>query len=195
VSLVRDQNHAVQLFDTPESRGDAVFAFVRDGLLAGDTVLVVVTTSQLAPLIRRCRENGIDLNAARAASWITLLDANETLASILRRERPEWNAFERSIGTLVRQLAARGGRLRIYGEMVDILARPGEFDAAAELEAFWNRLQERHAFTLFCGYSAEHFGNPKDRVALRHICELHSHVQSDPRDVLGNFLLKNPSPC
>jgi hypothetical protein len=192
---VQDPNHAVQLFDSAESRLDAVFGFLRDGLLGGDHVLIVATAHTWDALARRCHDDGVDIAAAHTAGWLTVRDANEVLALFMEGDRPDWDVFNASVGALVRSLSRGGVRLRIYGEMVDLLVRANEFTAAECLEQFWNRLGHQHRFQLFCGYSAEHFGNPRDRAALQRICQLHTHVQSDPRDVLGNFLLKAPSAC
>ena len=192
---VHDRPHIVQLFDSKESRGDALFTFVRDGLLAGDSVLVVTTAAHRELLFRLCHERGVNIDAARAGHSLTVMDANEALARLMSIELPDWVLFNTYVGALVRRLRANGSRLRIYGEMVDVLAHAGEYHAARVLEELWNRLQEREPFTLLCGYSSEHFGNPRDRDALRHICRLHTSVQSDPRDILGDFLLRPPSPC
>jgi hypothetical protein len=195
VFVASESRHIVQLFDSPETRADAVFAFAREGLLAGDNVLIVMTATHTESLLQRCRENGLDVDGAGDAGWLTLVDANETLARLMSTDRPDWVRFNASVGVMVRRLLKQGSRLRIYGEMVDILARANEFDAAQTLERFWNALQEREPFTLFCGYSAEHFGNPRDHATLRDICQLHTAVQADPRDILGNFLLRPRSAC
>jgi hypothetical protein len=195
VMPVADRAHVVQLFDTIESRGDALFAFVRDGLLAGDAVVVVATAVHREWLGRLCRERGVDVDTAIAEGRFTMLDAHESLARLMSIELPDWVLFNTYVGGLVRRLRKKGARLRLYGEMVDVLARGGEHHAARVLEEFWNRLQECESFTLLCGYSSEHFGHPRDRETLRHICRLHTSVRSDPRDILGDFLLRPPSAC
>jgi hypothetical protein len=90
---------------------------------------------------------------------------------------------------LIRQLSANGKPLRIYGEMVNVLAAQGEYQAAHQLEELWNDLGRRNRFTLFCGYAASHFGDPRTAEALHGICDTHSQVLSSPQDVLGSFLL------
>ena len=65
----------------------------------------------------------------------------------------------------------------------------GDIMGAHDLEELWNALGEREAFTLFCGYSTVHFGDPRSGNALRQICQLHSHVHMSPRDLLGSFLV------
>jgi KaiC/GvpD/RAD55 family RecA-like ATPase len=192
---VSDRTHVVQLFDTIESRGDSLFVFVRDGLLAGDAVVVVATAVHRELLRQLCRERGVEIDTALAEGSLTLLDAHESLARIMSIELPDWVLFNTYVGALLRRLGANSRRLRIYGEMVDVLARAGEYHAARVLEEYWNRLQQRESFALFCGYSSEHFGNARERGTLRHICRLHTAVRSDPRDILGDFLLRPPSAC
>ena len=184
------QGHVVQLFDTSASVAERVVAFVRDGLLEGDVVLLVITPQHWQDISARCRETGIDVEASIGAGWLTVRDASEALARLTHRGQPDWSLFERTVGAQVRHLCANGTRLRVYGEMVDLLAREGEFAAAERLEGFWNRLAAREVFTLLCGYSAEHFGNPRDGESLHRICQMHSHAQTDPGDVLGTFLLR-----
>jgi hypothetical protein len=44
-------------------------------------------------------------------------------------------------------------------------------------------------FTLFCGYSAVHFGDPRSAAALQAICRAHTHVRASSDDDLGAFLM------
>jgi hypothetical protein len=188
-------SHTVQFFDDIGSLADGVFAVVRDGLLAGDPVLLLLTPPHWQVVSAKCRSNGVDVDAAIAAGWLTVRDAADLLDTVMRRDKPDWTLFEGSIGTLIRELSANGGRLRVYGEMVNLLARANDFRGAHRIEEFWHRLAEQESVTVFCGYSAEHFGNPRDADSLREICRLHSHVQTDPRDVLGSFLIRTHVAC
>jgi hypothetical protein len=88
----------------------------------------------------------------------------------------------------VARLAESPGRLHIYGEMVDVLAETGNYRGAHRLEELWNGLASRVPFDLFCGYTSGHFGDHRAALALRAICEAHSHVHADPSDELGTFL-------
>ena len=120
---------------------------------------------------------------------LTVRDAAETLKTFMRLGRPDRELFEDSVGALIRDLSGRGAPLRIYGEMVNLLAAEGDYRAAHELEELWNDLGRRSAYRLFCGYAAAHFGDPRTLGALRRICASHSQVLSSPQDVLGSFLV------
>jgi hypothetical protein len=98
--------------------------------------------------------------------------------------------FAATVEALVEgQTAFRTRPVRIYGEMVDVLAAERQYNAALELEELWNDLAKRHRFTLLCGYTAGHFGDPHNAADLRHICAAHSMVTVDPEDVLASFLV------
>ena len=80
--------------------------------------------------------------------------------------------------------------MHVYGEMVDILAEQGRFDAAHELELLWNELAARKSLTLLCGYASVRFGDVRDAAALHRICA-HTAVHADAGDLLGTWLLND----
>ncbi len=184
--------HAVQLFDGQDSLTDSVAVFIRDGLQAGDRLLVAMTRQNWDATACRLRGQGLDTSKAMAAGCLTVLDAAATLATFMCNGRPDRERFEGSVGALVHALSD-GGRLRIYGEMVNLLATEGEFRAALELEELWNELGKREPFLLLCGYASVNFGDPKFTDALRMTCRAHSSVRANPRDVLATFLMEASS--
>ncbi len=181
--------HLVQLFDSADSGVAAVSGFLEEGFGEGDPLLVVMAQEQWTSVADRLRAIGIPIETAMESGQLTVRDAAATLNDFMRGGRPDRELFANSVGTRVRQLVSRGGRARIYGAMVDLLAAAGEFLGARQLEEFWNDLGDRESFTLLCGYSAEHFGNPRAAEALRSICRAHTQLRSNPRDLLGSFLL------
>jgi hypothetical protein len=181
--------HVLQLFDGPDSRAQAVARFTREGLVNKEICLLVVTPEHRGAIRGRLRQDGVDVDQAEATGALIVRDAAHTLHLFERRGRLEPHLFDASVGTQIRQLAALG-RLRVYGEAVDLLAFQGNFAGAQLLENLWNGLRTQAAFTLFCGYSSENFGDPLTAGSLRSICRSHSHARADPDDLLGSFLLR-----
>jgi MEDS: MEthanogen/methylotroph, DcmR Sensory domain len=185
--------HSLQLFDCSDSAADVVSGFIAEGIHAGDVVLAVMRRETWESTARRLRERGLDPAVAQADGGLTVLDATATLDTFLVNGRIDQKLFEDSVGTLVWALGSTDRRLRIYGEMVDVLASAGDFRAALQLEARWNGLGAETPFHLLCGYSAENFGNPKASESLRMTCLAHSHIRTNPRDPLATFLLESAS--
>jgi hypothetical protein len=181
--------HLVQLFDEPETRIEAVAQFLFHGWKLGGPLLVVARASNWALISARLEALGCTVAATVAEGRLVVLDAAITLASFLRDE-PDVALFEEHVGGLVSRLG-QTGRLYAYGEMVDILAEQGRLDSAHALEMLWNDLAVRESFTLLCGYASAHFGDVRDAQALHRICRSHTHVASDPTDLLATWLIND----
>jgi hypothetical protein len=183
--------HTVQFFDGPDTLGTAVAAFLHEGLQAGQHALVVARPVSTHMIARALTARGVALQPLVESGRLTVLDAAATLLSLMDGQRPDPRRFAAVVGTLVRQqLDASNERLRVYGEMVELLAIEGNFDGAQQLEALWNGLGRDESFQLLCGYSAAHFTGAHGRAMLRGICAQHGGVQQDQSDVLASWLLK-----
>jgi hypothetical protein len=179
--------HSVQLFDSHDSAATALADFVRVGFANGEQIVVISRLEHWnRAAVQLARE--FPLDDAITNGQLTVLDSARTLARLLVDGMPSADRFEIVIAGLAARAAARGV-LRAYGDMVDLLAADGQFEAAARLEELWNALRTRTPFMLFCGYSSSHFCTMENGQALRRIRGLHSHEACAPGDVLANELL------
>lgn len=183
-------DHILQLFDTDDSLVRSVAGFLSVGYDNGQRLLVAVTREHWTAIAEELDRMGRPHAEALRRGDLIVIDAEELLSRFMRRGQPNQQLFNQSIGHLVSQLAASSpSGLRIYGEMVELLVRDGNYDAAARLEALWNALGARHPFVLLCGYTAAHFAAPGADQSLNLICSQHSRTVSDASDALGQFLL------
>ena len=185
--------HVVQLFDSPESLGEAVAAFLRAGLEARGPLLVVAKASNVRQIAKALERAGLSMSSLVDQDRLTILDAHSTLRAILRNGSLDARLFDARVGDVVVRLAADGGPLHIYGELVELFAEEANFHAAIELEELWNQLGAMVPFSLLCGYSSPHFAAPYAGAALRHICDRHTRVHQSNGDILGNWLLRGRS--
>ena len=173
--------HIVQLYggDSALLR-ERVARFLGEGLSQGEPALVVATAGHGDDLLRQLAADGHHpIDAIRDGS-LSVSDAHEVLRSVLVNDAPEWAAFERVLGRVVRALRARTGatRIRVYGEMLGILWQAGQTDAALALEEYWNRLLGEGTFSLFCSYPVDLRDDALDTDALGPLLAAHSHVAS-----------------
>jgi hypothetical protein len=157
--------------------------------------MVVVTASHWGLIRSRCRDAGIDVDAAITSGRLAVWQPEPMLAQLMYRDLPDRERFETLVAERVRRMRGKAEGLRVFGEAVDVLVRQNQFDAAERLEEYWDSLVYRESIDLLCSYSAEHFGNPRDAGSLRRICGLHAHVHAFPEDVLASFLLKTHAAC
>ena len=183
--------HHLQLFDSSKSLAETVSAFLMAGFHRGEPLLIVATPEHRELLARTLEEAGLNIHEATAANRLVIIDAAQLLDKFMRQDLPNAIAFDEVVGSLVARLS-NGKRVRIYGEMVDVLAARGNYKAAHQLEELWNILGGRECYTLFCGYASGHFGDPKTSRMLADICKSHSHLHRKADDLLAEYLLEQP---
>jgi hypothetical protein len=142
----------------------------------------------------------VDVRQAVSIGALTVVDAGAALSTFMRDDAPVRELFRMHTGALVGHLASTSDQpIRVYGEIVEILAERGEFHAASELEGFWTELAYDYRMILLCGYSSAHFGPERSAPALEAICRAHSKVQTLATDPLGTWLtesvLRSSSPA
>src|SRR6185503_15422715 len=93
-------------------------------------------------------------------------------------DMPDWTLFSGVLGEVIDR-SRRGDSLicvRAYGEMVDLLWRDGNKQAALRLEGMWNELASSRALSLLCAYVMGNFYKTGDNESFRDVCRAHSHV-------------------
>lgn len=172
-------HHAVQFYGSDQILMQTVAGFLAGGLITGQPAVVIATPAHRTAVFDELGRRLIDVNAARRIGDLVFLDANEILATFMRGDMPDASAFRHTVGGVIGQALA--GRtttpLRAYGEMVDVLWKRGNEEAAIRLEVLWNDLSRTHPFQLLCGYSIGNFYKQTD--AFERICEQHTHVLTE----------------
>lgn len=169
--------HMVEMFETTESMTDRVSTFVLDGLRQRDSVLLVMRLAHWNAISSRLTAANLNLSDAVASGCLTVLDAARTLTRMMWHGVPSRGLFDEVVTRTVRQVNASGAALRVYSDMVDVLAADGFFQAADVLENLWSELASRESLTVLCGYSASTFLNPETSNALGSICRSHTDVR------------------
>jgi hypothetical protein len=171
------RHHAVRFYDNDKSLAQIVAQFLGEGLAAGYPAIVVATPAHRGAILKELAATALDVVGLQRADDLIFLDAAETLSLFMTDGKPDAEAFRNGMYEVIKR-ACRGRldcTIRIYGEMVDVLWKNGQQEAAIDLEMLWNQLAVTHAFSLLCGYAMGHFY--KD-AQFQDICHQHTHVVS-----------------
>jgi len=176
-SDIRGPKHFVQFYQSDTFLVHSIADFVADGLKAGETCIVAGTDKHLK-MVESVLSQDESLDGLRESEFFVIVDAHEALSQIMSGDMPDEHRFRDLVEPLLIKASKRGGGIRIYGELVQILADEGNSDASLQLEALWNRLRIDYVFALYCAYSTNGFaGIPqKNRV---HLCDEHAVVIPD----------------
>jgi len=187
----RVHHHSVQFYESDDYLTGVVAGFLAEGLRMAAPLVVIATSAHRQAFTRRLAEDGFDVHGALESGQLLQLDARETLDRIMVDGVPDEERFRSHVGGSLEgaHTARPRARLRAYGEMVDLLWRDGNHDAAMRLEELWNGLAETHAFSLLCAYAMDGFRIVSDRAQFDRICRAHTHVvpteRFRPEDSVG----------
>jgi len=178
--------HVVQLFDAPRSLADAVSHFLLEGRAQNEQLLAIARASHWQLIRAYLERRGCRVDESNER--LTIVDARKVRSRMMRRGTLDPARMEETLGGMLAELSQMPGGLRAYGEIVELFAEEGNFEDACALEDYWNHLQQKHRFTLLCGYSAAHFADPRNSQHLRDVCVRHTAVKSQSADALGTWL-------
>lgn len=162
--------HAAQLYERDSDLVEAVRIHLAGGLSAGGAAIAIATEPHRREFATVIEAAGADM------ARFTSLDAAATLARFCRDGWIDREGFRRAIGGIVREAAAGGEPVRVYGEMVALLWDAGAVLAALELEELWTDLARELEFSLLCGYHVDSVGEAD--AALQDVCRLHTSVET-----------------
>lgn len=171
--------HQVQFYESDAFLLDMLTQFIGAGLGAGTPCIVLATSGHREALEQRLRENGLDLDRARAQGRYVALDAAETLARFMGEDLPDEERFVQIVSDVIAGLDPGRRGVRIFGEMVALLWEQGNHPAALRLEALWNGLNVGVPFTLLCAYPMAQLAGSAQTEPFSRMCALHSHVLPD----------------
>lgn len=178
-SEISEFEHFVQFYETDKFLLDSLSAFIGAGLGSGAACIVVATQEHREGLEERLRINGLDTSSAQAQHRYLVLDAAETLATIMEDGLPDPERFAAIIGSEIERAVKGRSHVRIFGEMVALLWLRGNQAAAIRLEELWNELHSNHPFSLLCAYPMHGFAGERYGEQFSEICQQHAHAIPD----------------
>ena len=167
--------HFVQFYNGSDFPTASVGAFLYEGLTREESCIIAAMPEHLESVREVLSKAGVDLAAAGVEDRFIELNVVETLERIMVEEMPDERAFRNLVRPLM-QGTLEKGKVRIFGEIVSVLAKDNNIAASLKLEEYWNALQEEYEFSLFCAYPSEAFADAGGPEALLAMCGEHTHV-------------------
>jgi hypothetical protein len=164
--------HVVGFSGDDQELAAQVADYLIEGVTDGSPALVVATAAHRHELGERLAVRGIGRESKVDVGTVSFVDAAETLSQFMADGEPDADRFASVVGALID--SAGSGRVRVYGEMVQLLWKAGHVNAAIQLERLWNDLAGERDFSLYSAYRFDTLGaDPEAREAL---CRLHTAI-------------------
>ena len=171
-------DHIVQLYQDQDFLSRAVCRFVGAGFANGEGVILVSTLPHWDAFRPRLEAKGVDVEAAQERGQLTVVDADELLPRFMRDDMPDPPVFNGAFTDVVRQTRARGNfqKLRVWGEMVDVLWERGDVTASMNLEDLFDQLAKKVDISIFCSFLMDNFNGDVHARMLPRLGTNHSHL-------------------
>src|SRR3954447_20831976 len=148
---VRAGRHAVVWRDM-ESLVPRVADYARDGLLAGEAVVLAAVPEHLTAVHERLRDSGVEVERVLASGQLLPVDAGQLRLAVARDGGGPSDLVDTVVGETLALVRSRWRELRVFSEV----ASPSWSETyASALERCWDSMSERESFELLCGYAIQ----------------------------------------
>ncbi len=173
------RGHDVQFYDDEAFPARRVASFLVGSIEAGGGAVAVATGEHLSAICASMLASEFDVGRALGEGRLLLFDAERVLGWLHVGGRLDPAQFEGIVGARVRASVGRFGRVRWFGELVDLLCRQSREADAVRVEGWWNHLREQAPFDLLCAYSYSSFAQPYSAARFEDVCGAHAVVEYD----------------
>ncbi|HYD55739.1 MAG TPA: MEDS domain-containing protein [Burkholderiales bacterium] len=173
-----EDGHVVQLYQDDDFYGEAISHFAAEGLVRGESIILVATKPHWQNISGRLRGKDFDVDALFRQGQLTLLDADDTLPLFMADSMPDGRIFKPLASQTIDKARAGGKypRVRWWGEMVNVLYVAGNPRASNRLEQFFDEVAHEQRIPIFCSFLMDKFDPKIYEEAFGNVCSTHSHV-------------------
>lgn len=173
-----DARHDVSFYEERGALERCIVRYAVEGLLADETVVLIVRASSLSKVRDALAVSGVDVDEMGRRGVLVLFDADATLASVKTGKGIDWSAVAALAGRVVANAMDTGRPVRLFGEMVAILWERGDVRQAMDLERLWHGLSHEHGFDVLCAYPSVATTLPGAAVTMNAMCGMHDATVS-----------------
>ena len=174
-SFPETANHIVQVCQDAASQAEILTQYVKEGLANGEGVVIIARPALRKAVISKMDALGLDVHAFKSQGQIKFFDAEFLLSGFLIDGVLDEQAFQQFVASPVLAMQLKFGKVRAFGEMVDVLWKNDQQDLAIELEGWWDELCNKHELMLLCTYLLDSLDPNNYDNSLERICKCHTH--------------------
>jgi signal transduction histidine kinase len=152
--------HSFELFREGAFPAARIAASLRTALDLGSAAGALARPAHLKALRSALRGLGMDVEDVCAAGQLMLVDSEAVFAEAWARPGLREEVVATRVLAPATRAIARYGRIRLYGELVDLFTGEGDHEGALALERWWNDQLGRYPIELHCGYRLGPFTDP-----------------------------------
>jgi CheY-like chemotaxis protein len=164
MSAEHPAEHIVHFYRDERDRCTSVAAFVLEGIERQQRSVILTTPQHWRSVCETLAASNNDAAVRHA----TFVDADELMRNIAGDGRIDAAGFVAAVEAMI---TSTGQPVRIFGDLVALLAQHGALDKALEVEQIGHQLSARHGIPILCAYNLEHLdhsGQHAHAIAAAH---------------------------
>jgi PAS domain S-box-containing protein len=168
--------HFVQFYEQPAQLFNSVGRYFGMGLQTDVACIALAQAAHLGEIEHHISSHGIDLQAARRRGQYVAFEGEQLLSQLIVDGHVNRDVFFEVAGQAVADACNAYPRVRVFGELVAMLCKQGNYAAAQALESLWNELGTKQSFALYCAYPMSCFNSSQHSEAFARACACHARV-------------------
>lgn len=169
-------SHFVQICLNEVYQAATLTNYIKAGLINNEAVIVIARAPLRASVIFKLEAQGFDMQSLKNKGQVKFFDAEFLLSGLLQNGALDEEAFYLSVELPAQAAKLKYGKVRTFGEMVDMLWQAGDYNLAVQLEELCSNLCERKKLTHFCTYLLNTLDPNSYGQSLERICRCHTHL-------------------
>lgn len=169
--------HRVHFYEASAFPANSVGDYFCRGIEADDSLFIVATQEHTHLVKNYLKTRGVQPDALERVGLLTCLDADSVLAMLRRNGSVSEESLDDVMSSPLMRATCRSphGRVRVFGEMVNLAANDGDYVTSMQLERLWNR-KAADSLRLYCAYSTGCFGDEASSSVMCDVCDLHDEI-------------------
>ena len=170
--------HIVQLYQNAEFYSEAISHFAAEGLVRGESIIIVATAPNWENISARLTRKGFDIADLNQRGQLTLINADDTLQQFVQNNMPDAGIFKRLAHATIEKARADGkySHVRWWGEMVNVLYVNGNGRGSTALEELFDEVAHEESIAIFCSFLMDKYDPNIYDGPFGDICRTHSNV-------------------
>jgi hypothetical protein len=167
----------VHFYEPPAFPTSSIGDYFYRGIAAYESLFMVATQEHTHLVKKHLEARGAQPDALERVGSLTCLDAHSVLATLRRNGPVSEESLDDVMSSPLNRAISRSpkGRIRVFGEMVNLAASNGDYVISMQLERLWDR-KAADSLRLYCAYSIESFGDESSSSVLCDVCDLHDEI-------------------
>ncbi|CUS13491.1 unnamed protein product [Tuber aestivum] len=178
-------DHVLQFYEADSYLYSAISSFILPTFFSTESASVIIATrTHLDALEVNLREQNLVPGQLKDRGQLILLDADDILSVIMPGGSLDIDLFDQYLRKIFPDVQSKFPKVRVYGELVNILCEQGNYELARQLEVSWELFlsEPDQNVALLCGYNMGVFEAEGLSEVFQQICLNHSKVEPTEKE-------------